>query len=156
MTWMGESFWPFASVQVIFAHYRRVRADGVDRAFDKSTGGGRGFVKSFALIDDCGVSHTAMLTAATKRKLRQSAHHLKPVVLIGQHGVTGAVIAEIEHALTDHELIKVRFRGIDRAQRDEEIARVAAELSADVVNTIGGTAVLYRINPKLLAKRSSP
>ena len=97
-----------------------------------------------------------MLTAATKRKLRQSAHRIKPVVLIGQHGVTGAVIAEIERALTDHELIKVRFRGSDRAQRDEDIARVAAELSADVVNTIGGTAVLYRINPQLQAKRSAP
>ena len=156
MTWMGEIFWPFASVQVIFAHYRRVRGDSVDWALDKSTGSGRGFMKSFALIDDCGVSHTAMLTAANKRKLRQSEHHLKPVVLIGQHGVTGAVIAEIERALSDRELIKVRFRGIDRAQSDADIARVAAELGAEVVNTIGGIAVLYRINPRLQATWSAP
>ena len=74
-----------------------------------------------------------MLTAATKRKLRQTAHHLKPVVLVGQHGVTAPVIAEIERALTDHELIKVRFRGLERDERNDEIMRMAAELSAEVV-----------------------
>lgn len=94
-----------------------------------------------------------MLTAATKRKLRQTAHHLKPVVLVGQHGVTAPVIAEIERALTDHELIKVRFRGLERDERNDEIMRVAAELSAEVVSTIGGTAVLYRLSPGLEAKR---
>jgi RNA-binding protein len=94
-----------------------------------------------------------MLTAATKRKLRQTAHHLKPVVLVGQHGVTAPVIAEIERALTDHELIKVRFRGLERDERNDEIMRMAAELSAEVVSTIGGTAVLYRLSPVLEAKR---
>ena len=48
-----------------------------------------------------------MLTAEGKRSLRAQAHHLKPVVLIGQHGVTDAVIAEIGIALDAHELIKI-------------------------------------------------
>ncbi|MCB1747178.1 MAG: YhbY family RNA-binding protein [Gammaproteobacteria bacterium] len=88
-----------------------------------------------------------MLTPAAKRKLKQSAHHLKPVVLVGQHGLTAAVMAEIDRALTDHELIKVHFRGMERDERGQEIARAAAALAADVVSTIGGMAVLYRENP---------
>lgn len=95
-----------------------------------------------------------MLNAASKRKMRQSAHHLKPVVLVGQHGLSAAVIAEIDIALTAHELIKIRFRGVDRNERDTELERVTAELSAELVATIGGTAVLYRENPELAAKRS--
>jgi RNA-binding protein len=95
-----------------------------------------------------------MLSPVEKRKLRQSAHHLKPVVLIGQHGLTAAVMAEIERALFDHELIKVRFRGHDRAARTEEVGRVATELAADVVATIGGTVVLYRENPEEKRTRS--
>ncbi|MEX2482778.1 MAG: ribosome assembly RNA-binding protein YhbY [Gammaproteobacteria bacterium] len=95
-----------------------------------------------------------MLSPVEKRKLRQSAHHLKPVVLVGQHGLTSAVMAEIERALFDHELIKVRFRGHDRDTRAEEIGRVATELTADVVGLIGGTAVLYRENPERKPARS--
>lgn len=89
-----------------------------------------------------------MLDAATKRRLRQSAHHLKPVVLIGQHGMTDAVINEIDLALNDHELIKVRFRGADRDERKRAIADATARLAAELVNTIGGTAVLYREHPE--------
>ena len=88
-----------------------------------------------------------MLTPAEKRKLRQSAHHLKPVVLVGQAGLTGAVAVEIDRALTDHELIKIRFRGMDRRERDAEIERVSRELEATLVTTIGGMAVLFRRNP---------
>jgi RNA-binding protein len=88
-----------------------------------------------------------MLTPAAKRKLKQSAHRLKPVVLVGQHGLTAAVMAEIDRALTDHELIKVRFRGMERLEREQEIGRAAVALAADVVSTIGGMAVLFRENP---------
>ena len=85
-----------------------------------------------------------MLTGDRRRSLRARAHHLKPVVLIGQHGVSAAVVAEIERALFDHELIKIRFRGSDRDQRVLEVERVCATLTAELVANIGGTAVLYR------------
>ena len=85
-----------------------------------------------------------MLTVSAKRKLRQNAHHLKPVVMIGQHGVTPAVIAEIDRALTDHELIKVRYRGAGSEERKHEFAQIAKQLSAAVVHSIGGITVLYR------------
>ena len=89
-----------------------------------------------------------MLTSAEKRKLRQSAHHLKPVVLVGQAGLNAPVMAEIDRALFDHELIKVRFRGIDRNERAASVASVCEALTAEAVTTIGGTAVLYRKNPE--------
>jgi RNA-binding protein len=95
-----------------------------------------------------------MLDSASKRKLRQSAHHLKPVVLVGQHGLSSAVVAEIDRALIDHELIKVKFRGLERDERAETVQRVATELNADVVSTIGGTAVIYRKNPESPPQRS--
>ncbi len=97
-----------------------------------------------------------MLSAVDKRKLRQSAHHLKPVVLIGQHGLSAAVMAEIERALFDHELIKIRFRGMGRELREQEIARATRELDAELVGSVGGTAVLYRENPERKRTRSTP
>jgi RNA-binding protein len=89
-----------------------------------------------------------MLTAEGKRSLRAQAHHLKPVVLIGQHGVSDAVIAEIGIALDAHELIKIRFRGAEREAREADIARVCETLAAEYVAGIGGTAVLYRKRPE--------
>ncbi len=101
-----------------------------------------------------------MLTAEGKRSLRARAHHLKPVVLIGQHGVSDAVIAEIGIALDAHELIKIRFRGSEREAREAEVTRICATLTAEFVSGIGGTAVLYRhrveqAKPKAKAKTKS-
>ena len=55
------------------------------------------------------------MNSADKKKLRAEAHTLNPVVMIGQSGFTVAVLAEIEQALSSHELIKVKIR----AERDE-------------------------------------
>ncbi len=101
-----------------------------------------------------------MLTAEGKRSLRARAHHLKPVVLIGQHGVSDAVVAEIGIALDAHELIKIRFRGTEREAREADVARICATLAAELVFGIGGTAVLYRQRveqpkPKAKAKAKS-
>lgn len=88
-----------------------------------------------------------MLSKESKRSLRAQAHTLKPVVLIGQHGVTPGVMAELTRALDDHELIKIRFRGTERDERALEIERICSTLEAELVGSIGGTAVLYRRNP---------
>jgi RNA-binding protein len=85
-----------------------------------------------------------MLTAEGKRKLRSRAHHLKPVVLVGHNGLSDAVMNEVTRALDDHELIKIRFRGLDRHERASEIARVCDTLAAELVGNIGGTAILFR------------
>jgi RNA-binding protein len=88
-----------------------------------------------------------MLKKDQKIRLRAQAHALKPVVLLGQHGYTPAVQAEIDHALEDHELIKVKIPGDDRTFRTEIITQICQELHAELVQTIGKVAVLYRKRP---------
>lgn len=86
------------------------------------------------------------LTASQNRYLRGLAHPLKPVVLLGSNGVTPGVLKELEQALDDHELIKVRLNGEDRAARVATVARLVASSHAEPVQTIGRVAVLYRRN----------
>ena len=84
-----------------------------------------------------------MLDNETRRALRARAHHLKPLVQIGRNGLTAAAIANIDHALTDHTLIKVKFN--DHKARKRELSESIAESTgANVVNLIGNTLILYR------------
>ena len=85
------------------------------------------------------------LSNAEKKELRKKAHALKPVVMIGQHGLTDAVLAEIDLALNAQELIKVRVRGSEKNERAEQIAQIKDQLNAEVVHQIGGITVLYRL-----------
>lgn len=82
-----------------------------------------------------------------KKKLKAQAHHLHPVVIIGQAGHTPAVAREIELALDCHELIKVRIRA-ERDQRQQICERICADSGAELVQFIGQIAILYRKNPK--------
>jgi RNA-binding protein len=90
------------------------------------------------------------MSISTKQRqfLRGLAHSLKPVIIIGQHGLTPNVRNEIDQALTCHELIKLRVNAEDRLQRRQMIATIVAETNADLVTTIGHIAVLYRANPE--------
>lgn len=89
----------------------------------------------------------APLNANQKRYLRSLAHDLKPVILVGQKGVTDALLKELDIALAHHELIKVRLADDDRESRAQSIERIAGEARADVVQTIGRIACFYRRNP---------
>jgi RNA-binding protein len=84
------------------------------------------------------------LTERQRRYLRGLAHPLKPVVIIGDAGLTDAVAKETTRALHDHELIKVRVRGADREQRDTLLSELAERTQSTLVNRIGHVAVLYR------------
>ena len=84
------------------------------------------------------------LSNLEKKALRAKAHSLKPSVIIGQHGLTEAVLAEIDVALNAHELIKIRIRGADKNKRTEQCAQIEHQLNAEVVHQIGGITVLYR------------
>ena len=88
------------------------------------------------------------ITEKQKRWLKQQVHHLKPVVLIGQHGITEPVLAEIEIALDHHELIKIRVNAGDREERDAGIALIRERTRSDLIARIGNIAALYRHNPK--------
>jgi len=87
------------------------------------------------------------LTEKQRKHLRGLAHPLHALVLIGNPGLTEGVIAETSRALHDHELIKVRLRGADRAGRDTMLARLVAATDSALVTRIGHVAVLYRPRP---------
>jgi RNA-binding protein len=89
------------------------------------------------------------LQSHQRKLLKQRAHHLKPVVLLGAAGLTEAVLAEVEQALDHHELIKVRVNGGDRAARDAQVRTIVEETGAALVQRIGNIAVLFRANPEL-------
>ncbi len=75
-----------------------------------------------------------------KRYLKGLAHPLKPVVMIGNKGLTDNVHAEVDKALEQHELIKVRVSGLEKAERLEMINKS----SSNLVMTIGHIAAFYR------------
>lgn len=85
-----------------------------------------------------------LLTTKGRQALKARAHKLKPVVLIGSQGLTEAVLNEIDRALNDHELIKVRIAGNDREERRAMITAMCEAKSAELVQIIGHIAVLFR------------
>ena len=89
------------------------------------------------------------LTDKQLRFLRGRAHALKPVIQIGNGGLSPGVLGETRRALTDHELIKLRIQAADRAARDALLAQVVQETGSALVTRIGHVAVLFRANPKL-------
>jgi RNA-binding protein len=86
------------------------------------------------------------LSENQRRFLRGRAHALKPVIQIGNKGLTDTVASETERALHDHELIKVRAPGADRTARDAMLAELATRTGSALVHRIGHVAVLYRAN----------
>jgi RNA-binding protein len=84
------------------------------------------------------------LAPTARRALRARAHHLQPVVTIGQHGLSPAVLKEIDVALTAHELIKVRVMSDDRHAREALLPRICEALECSPVQQIGKLLVLWR------------
>ncbi|MDZ7652351.1 MAG: ribosome assembly RNA-binding protein YhbY [Burkholderiaceae bacterium] len=84
------------------------------------------------------------LSPKERQALKGQAHALDPVVLLGAQGLTAAVIREIDRALTAHALIKVRVPGDEREERDAMFRRLADELNAARVQSIGKLLVLFR------------
>lgn len=95
------------------------------------------------------------IPAARNRRLRARAHKLKPVVIVGASGITRSLIAALEQALDDHGLIKVRVKADDRVTRRALINELCSTSRADLVQTIGHVAVLFR-EPEDEALRAAP
>ena len=88
------------------------------------------------------------LTPAERRALRARAHQLHPVIMIGEAGLTPAVLHEIDVALKSHELIKIRVLGDDRERRRLMPAEICQALDASPVQHIGKVLVIYRPRPE--------
>lgn len=97
-------------------------------------------------------SKPAQLTSTQRRDLKVRAHHLEPVVIIGDAGMTPAVLREIDVHLKSHELIKIRVAGDDRDARAAMFGTICAELNASPVQHIGKTLIVFRPKPPKSAK----
>lgn len=85
-----------------------------------------------------------MLTSKQKQQLKAMAHALHPIVQVGDAGLSEAVLAELNRALYDHELVKVRIPALERDARQHMAQAVAENSMAELVNLIGRVVILYR------------
>lgn len=79
-----------------------------------------------------------------KKHLKGQAHQLKPVVIIGANGLTDGVHQELERALNDHELIKIRISQQERDERKVTTAAILEHHGAELISKIGHIIVIYR------------
>lgn len=93
------------------------------------------------------------LTTSQKQQFKAIGHHLKPTVIISENGISEGVISELERALTDHELIKIKLASNDRDARSDILVELCGLVRAEVIQKIGKMALIYRKearpNPKL-------
>jgi len=96
------------------------------------------------------------LTASQAKHLRGLAHGLKPIVFVGQKGLSPAVLASVREALDLHELIKVKFQDLkDRALKAQWAAAIEQATDSRLAGLIGHTAILYRPQPDPARRRIS-
>ena len=88
------------------------------------------------------------LTESQKKFLRGRGHALKPLIMVGDAGLSESLLAEFESTIRHHELIKVRVRVGDRDARDAIINQLCRDSAAVLVHRIGNVALLYRANPE--------
>lgn len=97
------------------------------------------------------------LSESQKKHLRGLGHALKPVVTVGDAGLSDAVLKEFDSTITHHELIKVKVRGADRDARDAIIGDLCRRGRAELVTRIGNVALVYRENrekPRIVLPRA--
>ena len=87
------------------------------------------------------------LSSGQRKELRSLAHHLEPVVLIGNRGLIDSVTESIDTALTAHELIKIRFNECKK-EKKELSAQIAEATNSEIAGIIGHVAIMYRQHPK--------
>ena len=88
------------------------------------------------------------LNSKQRRYLRSLAHGLHTVIAVGHQGITAGVTAELNTVLNDHELVKMKLPDCERERRQEILEKLCAESNAEMVQTIGRIAVLYRAGDK--------
>jgi RNA-binding protein len=88
------------------------------------------------------------LTETQKKHLRGLAHKLKPVVMVGQHGLKETIFEEVDIALDAHELIKIKVSVGDRDERDAIIQEICDRSNSILLQRVGNIAIIFRRNPK--------
>ena len=88
------------------------------------------------------------LSKAQIKFLRAKCHDLKPVIMLGQKGLTEAVLVELDKALDHHELVKIKLSVDDRDARQRLSDEICQHSHAEAVQSIGKTLSIYRPNKK--------
>ena len=96
------------------------------------------------------------ISSKERAALRAEAHRLTAAVHVGQHGLTDALRQTVDDALRTHELVKMQFTKNASVDTKDAANDLAKRLDADVVQVIGRTATLYRVNPELKRKDGVP
>lgn len=89
-----------------------------------------------------------MLSNEEKKRYRAIGHKLNPIIAVGGKGVTESLLTELERALEDHELIKIKLAILDGQERQQVIDEVCQQTGAQAVQSIGKTALLFRAAKK--------
>jgi RNA-binding protein len=88
------------------------------------------------------------LTPRERAHLKARAHALEPVVHAGSSGVTDSLVAEVDRALTVHELVKIKVNSDDRANRIAIGDEICARTDATAVHRVGKVLILWRPRPE--------
>ena len=83
--------------------------------------------------------------------MRAQAHHLDPIVHVGQHGLTPSLLQSLDDALRTHELVKVKLGKNAELKARDAASELARSTESEVIQVIGRTATFYRANPDLHA-----
>ncbi|MBT3186790.1 MAG: ribosome assembly RNA-binding protein YhbY [Candidatus Thioglobus sp.] len=96
------------------------------------------------------------LTNNQKKFLRSKGHALKPVVMVGQHGLSESVLAELESSMNKHELLKIKIRTEDKDEKQKMIDKIIEFSQSHLVQVIGNVMVIYRAfdeDPQIILPR---
>ena len=85
---------------------------------------------------------------AQKKYLRKLGHQLRPVIFIGNSGLSESVLTELFSTINHHELIKIKIKASNRIIRDQIIDEICKKTSTQLVTQIGGIALIYKKNPE--------
>ncbi len=91
---------------------------------------------------------TTKLTPKQRSHLSGLGHTLQPIVTIGKDGLTDSVVAALEQALLDHELVKVRVGNSSSEDRKEVATRLAERAAAQLASVVGKTMLIYKAHPE--------
>tara|TARA_B100000378_G_scaffold86632_1_gene68474 strand:- start:619 stop:915 length:297 start_codon:yes stop_codon:yes gene_type:complete len=83
---------------------------------------------------------------AQKKYLRKLGHQLKPVIFIGNSGLSESVLTELSSTINHHELIKVKIKASNRIIRNQIVDEICKKISTQLVTQIGGIALIYKRN----------
>lgn len=95
------------------------------------------------------------ISADRKKEFRTLGHKLNPIVTIAGNGLSEAVLMELNRALDDHELIKLKLAIADREERKEVVAQLQALRNVELIQEIGKVVLLYRANKNANPKLSN-